>query len=188
MKKEHDEKEIKEEDKKHKKEQKEQEDIESLKAELKVLREEIATKDNYYDKFLRLQAEFDNFKKRVLKERSEFIKFANEALILELVSILDDFERSIKSAEQKEDFELLHQGVDMISKQLHRLLEDKGLKRIKCVGEKFDPHQHDAVEVVEDETEEEDIIIEEFQPGYTLNGRVIRPAKVKVVKRKVEEE
>lgn len=181
---------LKDENIKGKEAQKEQEELESLKAELKVLREEVATKDDYYDKFLRLQAEFDNFKKRVLKERSEFIKFANEGLILELVSILDDFERGIKSAEQKKDFELLHQGVDMISKQLHRLLEDKGLKKIKSVGEKFDPNQHEAMEVIEDETKEEGSIVEEFQPGYTLNDRVIRPAKVKVAKKeeKVEEE
>jgi molecular chaperone GrpE len=162
-------------------------DIESLRAELKVLREEIAKKDDYYDRFLRLQAEFDNFRKRSAKERLEFIKYANEGLILELVSILDDFERSIKSAEQKKDFELLHQGVDMISKQLHRLLEEKGLKRIKSVGEKFNPHEHEAVEVVDDESGQEDIIIEELQPGYSLNGLVIRPAKVKVIKHKIKE-
>lgn len=159
-------------------------DMESLMAEAKILREEIAKRDDYYDKFLRLQAEFDNFRKRALKDREEFIKFANEVLVLELVGILDDFERGIKSAEKKKDFELLHQGVDMISKQLHRLLEDKGLKKISCLGEKFDPHQHEAIEAVEDETGEEDVIVEELQPGYTLNGRVIRPAKVKVVKGK----
>lgn len=188
MKKEKDaEKKIKDEHTQPKGTKEEQEELESLKAELKVLREEVATKDDYYDKFLRLQAEFDNFKKRVLKERSEFIKFANEGLILELVSILDDFERGIKSAEQKKDFELLHQGVDIISKQLHRLLEEKGLKRIKSVGEKFDPNQHEAVEVIEDQAEEETTVVEEFQPGYTLNDRVIRPARVKVVKKKQEE-
>jgi len=161
-----------------------QEDIGSLKAELNVLREELTAKDDSYDKFLRLQAEFDNFKKRTVRERVEFIKFANEELMLELVGILDDFERGIKSAEQKKDFELLHQGVDMISKQLHRLLEEKGLKRIKCIGEKFNPNEHEAIEVVESASKEENTILEELQPGYVLNGRIIRPAKVKVVKNK----
>ena len=136
------------------------------------------------DKYLRLQAEFDNFKKRSYKEKIQFVKFANEGLILELLEILDNFERGIKAAELKKDFDLLHQGVDMISKQLHSLLETKGLKRIKSVGEKFDPHQHEALEVIEDEDTEEDKIIEELQPGYLLNERVVRPAKVKVVKRK----
>ncbi|MBP7088979.1 MAG: nucleotide exchange factor GrpE [Candidatus Omnitrophica bacterium] len=136
------------------------------------------------EKYLRLQAEFDNYKKRSYKEKIEFIKFANEGLILELLDILDNFERGIKSAEAKKDFALLHQGVDMISKQLHSMLEAKGLKRISCVGEKFDPHKHDAIEVVEGEEKETDTVIEELQPGYILNGRIIRPAKVKVLKGK----
>jgi len=164
------------------------EDVEALKAELKVLREEISKEDDHQDKFLRLQAEFDNFKKRNMRERQEFIKFANESLILELVGILDDFERSIKYAQQKEDFRLLHQGVDMISRQLHQMLKEKGLEKIACVNEKFNPHQHEALEVTEDVDVDDDTVVEELQPGYTLNGRVIRPAKVKVVKRKEKEE
>ena len=117
---------------------------------------------------------------------SEFVRFANEGLILELLGILDNFERGIKSAEHKKDYELLHQGVDMISKQLHSLLEEKGLVRIKSLNKKFDPHQHEAVEVVEDPMAEENTIIEEMQPGYILNGRIIRPVKVKVAKAKEE--
>ena len=167
-----------------KEEQPAQDDIESLKTELKVLREELTAKDNYHDKFLRLQAEFDNFRKRISRERIDFIRFANEALILELVQILDDFERGIKSVEQKKDFGLLHQGVDMISKQLHHLLEEKGLKKIKSVGEKFNPNEHEAIEVVDGGDKEDGTIVEELQPGYMLNDRIIRPAKVKVIKNK----
>ncbi len=133
-----------------------------------------------WDRYLRLQADFDNYRKRSFRERDEIIKFANESLILELLGILDNFERGIKAADQKKDFNLLHQGVDMISKQLHTLLETKGLNRIKSVGERFDPHQHEALEVVDDAGADSDEVVEELQPGYTLNGRVIRPAKVKV--------
>ena len=133
-----------------------------------------------WDKHIRLQAEFDNYKKRSLWERGDFVKFANEGLIIELLSILDNFERGIKSAEQKKDYDLLHQGVDMISKQLHSLLETKGLSRIKSTGQKFDPHQHEAVEVVDGD--DEGLIIEELQPGYFLSGRILRPARVKVIK------
>ncbi len=140
------------------------------------------------DKYLRLQAEFDNYKKRSFKEKSEFVKFANEGLIGELLGILDNFERGIKAADLKKDFDLLHQGVDMISRQLHGLLESKGLKRIQAVGEKFDPHQHEAMEVVEKEDITQDTVIEEMQPGYLLNGRIVRPAKVKVAKKKEAEE
>lgn len=138
--------------------------------------------EELWDKHLRLQAEFDNYKKRSYKEKMEFVKFANESLIIELLDILDNFERGIKSAEAKKDFDLLHQGVDMISKQLHTLLEAKGLVRIKSVGEKFDPHRHDPIEVIEGDSAESDTIVDEMQPGYILNGRIIRPAKVKVLK------
>ncbi|MCQ9206030.1 MAG: nucleotide exchange factor GrpE [Omnitrophica bacterium] len=144
--------------------------------------------DALWDRFVRLQAEFENYKKRSYKERIEFIKFANEGLIMELLGIVDNFERGIKSAELKKDFDLLHQGVDMISKQLYTLLESKGLKKIKTEGEKFDPHKHEAVEVVEDEGVQDDIIVEELQPGYTLNDRIIRPARVKVHKCKEKKE
>lgn len=135
-----------------------------------------------WDKYIRLQAEFDNYKKRSFKEKVDFVKFANEGLITELLSILDNFERGIKSAEQKKDYDLLHQGVDMISKQLHSLLETKGLSRIKSVGQKFDPHQHEAVEVVEGD--DDGVVAEELQSGYFLSGRILRPAMVKVVKAK----
>jgi len=141
-----------------------------------------------WDKYARLQAEFDNYKKRSCKERTEFVKFANENLILELLGILDNFERGIKAAEVKKDFELLHQGVDMISKQLHSLLETKGLTKIISIGRKFDPHLHEAVEVTEDEGVEADLISEELQKGYILNNRIIRPAKVKVLKPKEKKE
>jgi len=142
--------------------------------------EEKQSYQELWDKYVRLGAEFDNYKKRSFKEKIDFMKFANEGLIVELLSILDNFERGIKSVETKKDYDLLHQGVDMISKQLHSLLETKGLSRIKAVGQKFDPHQHEAVEVVDGD--DEGTVIEELQSGYLLSGRIIRPAKVKVAK------
>jgi len=160
------------------------------KEEMKLAEEKKEEKsyDVLWDKYLRLQADFDNYKKRSHRERMEFIKFANEMLILELLEILDNFERAEKAADQKKDFNLLHQGVDMTAKQLHSLLEAKGLKRIMVIGEKFDPHFHEPMEVVEEEGVEEDTIVEEMQAGYTLNSRIIRPAKVKVKRgKKVEE-
>jgi molecular chaperone GrpE len=133
---------------------------------------------------LRLQAEFDNYRKRSLQEKAEFIKFANQGLISELIGIVDNFELSIKYADKKNDFKLMHQGVDMIIKQLHALLKSKGLEKIKTVGENFNPHQHDALEIVEDQDVEIDTVVEELQPGYLLSGRILRPAKVKVAKPK----
>lgn len=139
---------------------------------------------NLWDKYLRLQAEFDNYRKRSIKERADFVKFANEGLILELLSIVDGFERGVKSAELKKDYQLLHQGVDMILKQLHSLLEDKGLSRIESLGQKFNPHQHEAVEVIETEGVQEETVVDELQSGYILGGRIIRPAKVTVARAK----
>ena len=161
--------------------------------EEQIKEEQVKEEQDYqklWDKYVRFQAEFDNYKKRSFKERADFIKFANEGLIIELLSILDNFERGIKSAEQKKDYDLLHQGVDMILKQLHSLLETKGLSRIKSLGQKFNPHQHEAVEVIEEDGVEEEVVTDELQPGYMLGGRVIRPAMVKVVKakEKIEEE
>ena len=171
-------------DNNQKKQEPQEQDVNALKAELDVLKKEISEKDKLHDMYLRLQAEFDNYRKRTIKEKEEFVKYAAEGLIIDLVSTLDDFERGIKSAEQKKDFNLLHQGVDIISRQLHKMLEEKGLKRIKSVGEKFNPYEHEAVEVVESDEQEDGTVIEELMPGYSLNGRVIRPAKVRVAKGK----
>lgn len=134
------------------------------------------------DKWLRAHADFENSRRRMEKDRVEFAKYASEDIIVELIDILDNFERGLKSAEQKKDFDLLHQGVDMILKQLHQLLESRGLKRIKSTGENFDPYKHEALEVVPGAPEMDGKVSDELQTGYELNGRVIRPAKVRVVK------
>lgn len=142
--------------------------------------------DAYHDKCLRTQAEFENARKRMERDKIEHIKFANEDIISELLGILDNFERGVKSAESAKDFDLLHQGVEMIVKQLHGLLEERGLKRINSAGEKFDPFKHEALEIVEGDAEKDGLVAEELQSGYELNGRVIRSAKVRVVKAREE--
>lgn len=150
--------------------------------EAEDLRKKAAERDEYHDKWMRTLAEYDNARKRMEKDRVNHIKYANEDLILELLDILDNLERGIKSAETKKDFDLLHQGVEMTQKQLHDLLEEKGLKRINVVGEKFDPFKCEALEVVAGPADKDGIVTEELQGGYELNGRVIRPAKVRVIK------
>lgn len=143
-------------------------------------------REAYHDKCLRTQAEFENARKRMERDKIEHIKFASEDIISELLGILDNFERGVKSAEKAKDFDLLHQGVEMTAKQLHGLLEERGLKRIKCVGEKFDPFKHEALEIVDGDAEKDGMVAEELQSGYELNGRVIRSAKVRVVKAREE--
>ena len=139
------------------------------------------------DMMLRLAAELENYKKRVAKDRESQIKYAAQNLIEELLPILDNFERAIESANKSEDFISLLEGVKMISKQMHDVLEKKGVSRIDAVGKTFDPTMHEAVMHIASEEHPENVVVEEFQKGYMLHDRVIRPAMVAVSKGAEEE-
>ncbi|MBN2097275.1 MAG: nucleotide exchange factor GrpE [Candidatus Omnitrophica bacterium] len=152
-------------------------------AEYQRLQDVAREKQGYFDQLLRLQAEFENFKKRSIKDKQDFLKFANEGLIIELVSILDNFERAFDSAGKMSDFKSLHQGVEMILKQIHQVLEKNGVQKIDCVGRPFDPTQEEAIEHIETEEYPENTVVEEVQKGYLLEGRLLRPAIVKVAKK-----
>jgi len=141
-------------------------------------------RDSLHDKFLRLQAEFENAKKRMEKERIDFLKYANENFILDFLPILDSLEIAERHIKEAKDFKAVQEGVDMIQNQIQKFLKDLGVERIKTVGEKFDPHMHEAIEIEESGDKEDGIIVEELKPGYKLNGRLLRPASVKIVKRK----
>lgn len=151
--------------------------------EYQSLSEEAKQKQEYFNKLLRLQAEFENFKKRSDKNKQQFLKFANEGLIYELISILDNFERAFDSANKMSDFKSLHQGVEMILKQLHKLLEQNGVKKIECIGRAFDPAYQEAIAHIETDKYPENTVVEETQKGYLLEDRLIRPAMVKVSKK-----
>ncbi|MCM8782225.1 MAG: nucleotide exchange factor GrpE [Candidatus Omnitrophica bacterium] len=134
------------------------------------------------DQLLRLGAEFENYKKRVQREREDLIRYAGETFILELLHIVDNFERAFQAADKTQDFKVLHKGVEMILKEVEEFLAEKGVKKIETVGKQFDPHKHEAIEQIVCADKEENTIVEELQAGYELNGRVIRPAKVKISK------
>lgn len=156
------------------------------KEELKNKPEQAAKPDpaaELNDRLLRLGAEFENYKKRVQREREDLIKYAGESFLMELVSIVDNFERAFQAADTTQDFKVLHQGVEMILKEVENFLKEKGVKKMNTVGEQFDPHKYEAIEQVVCADKPENIIVEELQAGYELNGRVIRPAKVKVSKK-----
>ena len=142
--------------------------------------------DEYFDKFLRIQADFDNYKKRLDKEKKDFIKFANEEIIIEILKILDDFERAVKAGKSKHDFDVLYKGVEMIHKDMKEFLKGRGVEEIEAKGKSFNPHEHEAMMQEETEEHPEDHVVEEFQKGYLLNGRVVRPTKVKVSKKPQE--
>ncbi|MDR2537566.1 MAG: nucleotide exchange factor GrpE [Treponema sp.] len=134
------------------------------------------------DQFLRKAAEFENFRKRMNREKQDAIDFANQALLLDIIEIIDDFDRAIKSAETSKDFESFYKGVCMIEKRLSSQLENKwGLKRFDSAGEPFDPNRHEAIMMEKSTDIDEPVVQEDFVKGYTLKDRVIRSAKVKVL-------
>jgi len=146
--------------------------------------EEVQKNKELFNQLLRLKAEFENFRKRTEKNKENYIKFAEEGLIQQLLPVMDNLERAIHSAHNHKDFDSFKQGVIMIQKQLKEILVKSGVADIKAVGEKFDPQKHEIVSEEEDDGHPEETIVEELQKGYTLAGKVIRPAMVKVSKSK----
>ncbi|SNQ60793.1 nucleotide exchange factor GrpE [Candidatus Methanoperedens nitratireducens] len=136
------------------------------------------------DSFLRLSAEFENVRKRTLKEKEEFVKYANEKLILELIDIMENLERGLKNAKKAENKEKLIEGMELIHKQFKNVLEKNGLTPIKALGERFDPYKHEAMMQTITDEYEDGTILEEFARGYMLNNKVILYSKVRVSKRK----
>jgi len=129
-------------------------------------------------------AEFENTKKRLHREQEEFVRYASETLVRDLLPIVDSLDQALVAVDKQADPQAIIKGVHLIYRQLLGLLDQEGVKRIPTVGEVFDPHKHEAVAQVEatDETADE-TVVEEVQVGYTMHGKVIRPAMVKVAKR-----
>lgn len=162
------------------------ENVTISKKEYEELRSKSGDMDAYYDKYLRAHAEFENAKKRMEKDKVDFLKFANDGLLFEFLPILDSLEIAEKHIKEAKDFKAVQEGVDMIQLQIQKFLKDIGVEKIKAVGQKFDPHMHDAVETEEAKDKDEGLILAELKPGYKLNGRLLRPASVKIAKRKAE--
>lgn len=151
----------------------------ALKARIEELGKQLEEKQ---DRLLRLAAEFENYKRRTAREFSSIVKNASEAVITQLVPIVDDFERALDHARATDDFGSLHQGVEMILNHLRDVLKREGLEPIEAVGQPFDPNFHEALMQTEDEAFESGAVVGETQRGYVLNGKVIRPAQVIVNK------
>lgn len=152
--------------------------------EYKRLQEEALKSKEYQDKLLRLQADFENARKRMERQCQDFSKYANEGIILELLAVLDDLERTVQVAENKgSNLDTFLKGVEMILAHLYEMLKEQGVKPIEVEGKPFDPHTSEALMQVESELPE-NTVVEELQKGYFLNDRMIRTAKVKVSKQK----
>lgn len=155
----------------------------SLEEKNQLLDEKSVLLVEYEDLLKRKQAEFENYRKRVQKEIEKIRKYATAELVLDVITILDDFDRAISSAESSKDFESILEGIVIIKKQFRSVLEKKyGVKKIEAVGKEFDPTIHDAIMMEESDKYHEDIVVEDFQKGYIMHDRIIRPSKVKVVK------
>jgi molecular chaperone GrpE len=148
------------------------------------LKDEAAKAAEYWDKLVRAQADFENIRKRLERDKQDFVKFANEGMILDLLNVLDDLERTVElAAGQQKDLGAFLKGIEMILAHLYDLLKDYGVKPIETEGKLFDPHYHEALMQVENSELPEHTIVEELQKGYLLYDRVIRTAKVKVSKK-----
>ncbi|WP_264371410.1 nucleotide exchange factor GrpE [Virgibacillus necropolis] len=152
--------------------------METLKEEIEQLKKE---KDENYQKMLRIQAEFDNFKKRTLRERETANKYKSQDIVNELLPAIDNFERALQ-VDVSEAGESFVEGISMVYRMLKDALKAQNIKEIETVGKEFDPNLHHAVMQVEDDEVESNTVVEEMQKGYILEDRVIRPAMVKVNK------
>ena len=161
------------------KKQKMSEEISQLKKELE---EKTALAEERLERLKYLQAEFDNYRKWSEKEKGAIIALANENLITDLLVIFDDLERALPSLEQEKN----KIGLEMIYKNFAKILSTYGLQPIICVGEKFDPHFHEAL-CTEKCTKKQNTILEELEKGYQLKSKVIRPSKVKIAEHVIEE-
>ena len=136
--------------------------------------------EEYTKTLQRLQADFDNHIKRTKREREEQEKYASAKLAMKILNITDDFERTMKLATENSD-KRLAQGIEMVQKQLNKILEEEGIKPIEAKGKKFDPFKHEIIDMKKGE--QDDIVIEELQKGYTMHDKVLRTSKVIVSKK-----
>jgi molecular chaperone GrpE len=165
---------------------------ETIGSEHENLRKELAAKEleakDHYDRFLRQVAELDNFKKRSAREREEVSRFANEALIKDLLAVVDNLERAIAHASGGGNGKPIVEGVEMVLKGLLDVLAKHGVTQISAVGQPFDPSMHEAMAQVESDAHEANHVVDELHKGYTLRGRLLRPALVSVAKRSITRE
>jgi len=151
-----------------------------LEADLARLTQIESERDEYLDTLRRVQAEFENYRKRVIKEQTALVDRATEGLVEQLLPVLDSFELALKNfdAAGSEDTESVRKGVELVYAELLGVLEKAGLSRVEAEGKPFDPNVHEAV--MQEEGDGEAVVADVLRTGYTLKGRVLRPAMVKV--------
>jgi molecular chaperone GrpE len=151
-----------------------------LEAQLEAARAEAAA---YLDDLQRLKAEFDNYRKRIVKEQTGLVERASASLLHRLLPVLDNFELAVASAEESREFDRMLKGIEMVFGELKEVLTAEGLTAIAAKGKAFDPNYHEAALQVDGEEDGEAYVAEELRSGYTYKGRVLRPSMVKVARR-----
>ena len=157
----------------------ESEDMPNVEALKSSLEEKTKLAEEYYDRLLRTQAEFENYKKRTEKELIEFKIYANAQLVKDLLGVIDDFQNALSTEEKASDDNYI-KGFELIFKNFYEMLEKEGLCVINPTKEKFDPWEHEAVEMVPADDYPEHTVLCVIQPGYKFRDRILRPAKVRV--------
>ena len=160
-------------------EAKKKDEIEELRGTIESLQKE---KEELFGKLQRVSADYANYQKRVPKQISDTISYEKERIIKTLLPALDNFEHTLQNAHSAEDVDVLVKGIRIIYDQLIEILKSHNVEQIKALGETFDPAVHEAMTQRTDTEKDQNVVLEEFQKGYTLNGRVIRPSKVIVNK------
>ena len=140
-------------------------------------------RDDYRDRYLRSIAEFDNYRKRIERERKELADFVSFEILHDLLPLVDDLERALAAADGTQTVAGYRTGVELIHKQLHELLRKKGVTTIEALGADFDPHVHQAVSTEASSSHRDNEVIEELRRGYRLGDRLLRPSMVKVATR-----
>ncbi|MBI2148240.1 nucleotide exchange factor GrpE [Candidatus Woesearchaeota archaeon] len=133
--------------------------------------------DDYTNILKRLQADFENYIKRVEKEREEFANYSNHKLVAKLLNIVDDFEKALDVTKENKE---IANGIEMIYKQLNKILQEEDVVAMNAIGEKLDPFKHEVIDIVNGD--ENDVVVEELQKGYILKNKVLRPSKVRISK------
>ena len=163
--------------------------VEISEAELCKLRKEAEQAQAHWDKFVRLNADIENTRKRWERERQELLRYANEGLLADLLNINDEMERALNLSQEKhEDFTAFMKGMEMIMAHLHDLLKKNGIKPMEAEGKKFDPNFHEALMQAETADSPEGTVVEELQKGYMLDNHVLRTAKVKVSRKPAQKD
>lgn len=131
-------------------------------------------------RFLRVAADFENYKRRTVQEKEDLVKYSNAKMMGELLPVLDAFQLALKNPGESQEAQNVIKGVEMLYRQIMQVLEHAGMSKIEAVGQPFDPNLHEAIMQVDDDSVPEDTVVEELRAGYVLNERVIRPSMVKV--------